>query len=239
MRRHHLGLLPPLIEPADLRADPLAEAVWADVATLRVTLDWARQYLCRPHPELGRKGNVCPYVEASLAKRSFLLAVHRGRPDGPGQVADLLVRYRDWFAELEPRTGPEAQFKTVLVLFPDLPADRVHEVVDGAQQVLKALFVPAGLMVGEFHDGPPDKPGLWNPDFRPLHSPVPLLAIRHMVPTDFLFLQHTEAFVAVYLARFGSRVPGYLLGPVRAAAARFGLPLPGTAPSAAYPKGPA
>jgi hypothetical protein len=32
------------------------------------------------------------------------------------------------------------------------------------------------------------EPGLRNPDFRPLRSPVPMLAIRHMVESDLLFM---------------------------------------------------
>ena len=62
-------------------------------------------------------------------------------------------------------------------------------------------------MLGEFHSGPPAKGGLWNPDFRPLHSPVPLLAVRHMVATDLPFLIDDAAALRSYLERFGSTAP--------------------------------
>jgi hypothetical protein len=81
-------------------------------------------------------------------------------------------------------------------------------------------------MIGEYHEGPPDKAGLWNSRFRPLRSPVPLLAIRHMVPTDFPFLSLDDDHVAAYLQLFGDRVPTHLQPQVSAATARMGKGLP-------------
>ena len=42
-------------------------------------------------------------------------------------------------------------------------------------------------MLGEFHNRT-ESPGLHNPNFRPLRSPIPLLAIRYMVEVDLPFL---------------------------------------------------
>jgi hypothetical protein len=190
---------------------------------LRAVFRWAREYLCQPHPELGRKGPVCPFVQGALDRGTFFLAVHRGETVRPGELDDVLLVYRDWFRELEPRTGPAAQFKTILLILPDLPQAAATEVVDATQARLKPRYVAEGLMIGEFHDGPPPKGGLWNPDFRPLRSPVPLLAIRHMVPSDFPFLADRRDFVAAYLRLFGGSVPSALRSRVREAAARFGL----------------
>jgi len=62
-------------------------------------------------------------------------------------------------------------------------------------------------MIGEFHNGPPDKGGLWNPAFRPLRSPVPMLVVRHMVPTDYPFLRDDPDQSRAYLRLFGDQVP--------------------------------
>jgi hypothetical protein len=43
------------------------------------------------------------------------------------------------------------------------------------------------MMIGEFWPGH-TMPGLHNHSFRPLAAPVPMLAIRHMVVSDLLFL---------------------------------------------------
>jgi hypothetical protein len=66
-----------------------------------------------------------------------------------------------------------------------------------------------GLMLGEFHANN-ESPGLRNPDFRPLRSPIPMLAIRHMVDSDLPFLiretyapEERSAFLRSYLFRLG------------------------------------
>lgn len=224
MLTHPTLPVPPLVEPDDL-ADPLPEPLRAAAAPLRATLDWARQYLCRPHPELGRKGDVCPFTESALARHTFFMAVCGGRPDDPEDIAETVGAYRDWFLGLSPTSGPDAQFKTILVLFPDLTRTDLP-VVDAAQRMLKQAYVSRGLMIGEFHDGPPDKAGLWNAEFRPLRSPVPLLAIRHMVATDFPFLSLDDNHIAAYLQLFGDRVPSHLRSQVSQATARLGKAVP-------------
>ncbi|GAB3510667.1 DUF6875 domain-containing protein [Amycolatopsis cihanbeyliensis] len=194
----------PLIEPSDFAAARLPDAVAEHEDSLRRIHGWAREYLCRPNPRLGRRGDVCPFTGTSLRKGLFLVSVHTGQPADPAELSGLLLHYRDWFTELSPRTEPDAQFTTILVLFPNLTDVTL---IDRTQGALKREYTESGLMIGEFHPGPPDKGGLWNPDFRPLRAPLPLLAIRHMVPTDLPFLRDDEATVAAYLRRFGDRLP--------------------------------
>ena len=179
---------------------------------------WAHSYLSEPHPELGRPGRVCPFVPGSLRSRNFFVAVEPGKAEG---VTGTVLRYRDWFRALEPHDGAEAQFKTVLILFPDV----APTLIDATQEVLKPAFVDAGLMLGQFHPVPPDEGGLWNPDFRPLRSPVPLLAIRHMVASDLPFLTRDRRHLESYLARFRHTVPARLQKRLSAAAANHGLAL--------------
>lgn len=190
---------------------------------LCTVVDWAWHYLCRPHPELGRRGPVCPYTRLSLDAGTFYLAVRPGRPTGAAEVTELLESYRDWFTEIEPMDGQASQLKTILVLFPDLPAEDRTLIIDATQQRLKSEYVARGLMIGEFHDGPPDKAGLWSQEFRPLRSPVPLLAIRHMVPTDLAFLEHDPVYLSAYLDRFAGQVPANMLARLHRALTRFDL----------------
>lgn len=219
-----------LVELSDLVLDPPPPEAARDLGPLRTIVDWAEEYLCRPHPELGRSGPVCPYVEAAMRKGLFFLTVVRGDDLGRDDVARRIVGFRDWFLRLPPEgSHGDAGLKTILVLFPDLPQDRVREVIDTTQEELKPEYVPKGLMIGEFHAGPPDKAGLWNEDFRPLRSPVPMLVIRHMVPTDFAFLRGEKHFVEAYLAVYGDQIPSHLRREVREAARGFGVYVPGAA----------
>ncbi|MEV4835300.1 DUF6875 domain-containing protein [Nonomuraea sp. NPDC049486] len=198
-----------LFDPADVEADPAAHPLIGEHrADLRAVVEWARAYLCRPHPELGRLGPVCPYAQASLDRGAFRLAIQPGGGHTVESLSALLAPYRDWFLDLAPRRMPAAQSTTILVLLPGMRDAR--EVIDAAQCALKDAYVGHGLMIGEFHDGPPDKAGLWNPGFRPLRSPVPMLVIRHMVPTDLPFLISEEAHLAAYRDLFGEQVPGHL-----------------------------
>jgi hypothetical protein len=196
-----------LLGVEDIEHDVLPPGMAAYRAELRTIVEWARQYLSKPHESLGRNGNVCPFVQASIDKRRFYVTVFPGRPDEASAVAAALLPFRDWFLELAPRGTAAARLTTILVLFPDLLPQDIDRVIDASQEKLKSDYVSRGLMIGEFHDGPPDKGGLWNPEFRPLRSPVPLLAIRHMVPTDFAFLRQSRDHTLAYLRQFASQVP--------------------------------
>lgn len=215
-----------LVEVADLEsAGALPEPASAFERPLRTIHRWTEEYLCQPHPELGREGPVCPYVRSSLRKGLFFFTVCPGTGLTPERVEARVAALRDWFLELEPRQGNDAIFKTILCLFPDVALERTPHLIDAVQEKLRPLYVAHGLMVGEFHARPPEKAGLWNQEFRPLRSPVPMLVIRHMVVTDLAFLKDDRGLVASYLKRFGSAIPAHLREAVREAASRHGLNL--------------
>lgn len=213
-----------LVAPSDVERDLLPGHLRRYRPHAEKVIAWAHAYLCRPHPRLGREGPVCPYTQPSLERSLFWLAFHPGADPPPHEAAAAVGRCRDRFLRLEP-AGPEAQYKTILVLFPDLHAARAPAVVDAVQAALKPEFVAAGLMIGQFHPRC-GEPALWNRGFRPLRSPVPLLAIRHMVRTDAAFLTTDAGSLAAYLQRFGDAVPARLEPAVREAARRFGLEVP-------------
>lgn len=213
-----------LVELSDLRQDTPPARISDSVEPLRQIVAWAEEYLCRPHPELGREGPVCPYVQIAMKKGLFYLTVCRGRDFGRDGIEGALMAYRDRFLRLEPQKGPEAALKTILILFPDLLPDDVPTLIEETQERLKGSYVEKGLMLGEFHAGPPRKAGLWNTEFRPLRSPVPMLVIRNMVPTDFAFLHHDKGFVETYLSRYRDGVPAHLREEVRQVAEGFGIP---------------
>jgi hypothetical protein len=107
------------------------------------------------------------------------------------------------FHQLPPTEGPDVLLKTVLILFPEVTA---YGLIDEAQRRLKEKFVAMGLMIGQFYPGC-DEPGLWNPEFRPLRSPLALLAIRHMVSSDFPFLATKTEWIERYLKKFAPSIP--------------------------------
>lgn len=231
MRTHPTDPRLYLVELADFRTVPLAPVIQENMEPLRAIVHWATDYLCSPHPDLGRRGAVCPFTNPSMKRNLFFLTVMRGADLRADDVEQVVRSYRDWFLEMEPHDPRQAQYKSINILFPDIPEDAWTTLIEATQDRLKGEYVPHGIMIGEFHPGPPDKAALRNPDFRPLRSPVPLLSIRHMVPTDFAFLRDRPDFMAAFVQRHGDKIdslPGTMPAEVREVAAAFGLALPGT-----------
>ncbi len=185
---------------------------------------WAREWLCTPHPELGRSGPMCPFVPAALQKRLLFGAVYERADLDVTKIKAILLQEMERFVALEPVSGNEAQFKALLVIFPNLPGTDGEKLVEIVQEELQLHFVPNGLMVGEFHARPPEKGGLWNTEFRPLYSPIPMLVIRHMVPTDLLFLKDRRELFLEYLKIYGNAVPERFREQFEQAAERHQLP---------------
>jgi hypothetical protein len=174
-----------------------------DSAALTTAASWATEFLTNPHADLGRDGEVCPFTGPSMRLHAFYMTVSADR-----QLDDVMTTmrfYREWFPELEPTAGPSAQLRTILVVFPNL-AGGAGAVLDAAQEELKFEFVGQGLMIGQFHSDC-SVPGVHNPNWRPLRSPVPILAIRYMVAGDGRFLVGDAYHLGSYLAYFGTKVP--------------------------------
>jgi hypothetical protein len=195
-----------LVEAGDIASLHDAAFTPSERAALRETLDWTRSYLCAPHGDLGRPGPVCPFTRPALERHGVWLTTD------PSPTIDLqttparLLAYRDWFVELAPPSTTASQYATIIMVFPGLLPDTSPTALDELQRELKPAFVRDGLMIGQFYPTC-DEAGLWNPEFRPLRSPVPLLAIRWMVPSDFPFLTGHADHVGPYLARYASELP--------------------------------
>lgn len=156
-------------------------------APLGATVDWVRKFLSRPHPDLGRAGPVCPFTPMALELDTiWLVEIEESAPDMQ-RMHDLIEQCRQVFMETEPREGPMAINKVIMVVFSAMSSDDAPW-IDALQATLKPNFVDAGLMLGEFHSRN-DTPGLRNEAFRPLRSPIPMLVIRHMVESDLPFLK--------------------------------------------------
>ncbi len=178
-----------------------------DLPYLIEITEWVKDFLGNPHPDLGRPGPVCPFVPQSLKSNNLQLAVIRPQKLETKQIEEIVFLYRDIFLKIEPRVGQAALNKAIILIFPDVHIDDTSRLIDSVQQKLKPFFVEQGLMLGEFHNRT-ESPGLHNPNFRPLRSPIPLLAIRHMVESDLPFLQATDdlglriRFLLAYLQLF-------------------------------------
>lgn len=172
---------------------------------------YLREFLAKPHPLVGRKGPVCPFVPGSLRMDAMYVSVIKTGKKTSQAIAKVKACARQFvtrFHELEPQKGRKAAYKAVVLIFPDVPLHKAPKVIDDVQSKLKPDFVAKGLMIGEFHLRN-NACGLRNESFYPLRTPHPAIAIRRIVPTDLVFLTPTKypvelrkKFLNSYLEQF-------------------------------------
>jgi hypothetical protein len=157
----------------------------------QVMLCFVRQLVAKPNPLLGRKGPVCPFIPKSLQLDAVRMTVVRTRAmprhNLRRALGELLVDFIPMFEAMQPTTGRQRVYKTVIFIFPDIALSDASDVIDGTQADVKHRFVAKGLMVGEFHAAK-NETGLHNSSFFPLRAPFPCLVVRHMVPGDLVFM---------------------------------------------------
>jgi hypothetical protein len=193
------------VQPTNLFSnDPATRAAEHPRATeLR---QWTREHLCRPHPDLGRAGPVCPYTGRAVAHQYLWVAFIEGRHIDTQRITAIVDDMNDLFPTLPPQHDPDAKLKAFLAVFPDLTE---YTNIDTVQLEQKTRFVDKGLMIGQFYPGC-TAPGLHNPAFPALDAPLPMLAIRHMAPTDFPFLNTRHEWIDTYLKIFAPAIPGFI-----------------------------
>lgn len=148
-------------------------------------IEWLYGNVMQPHPSLGRRGAVCPFLEpATKAGRVSLNVV---AVESRAAFERLRSVAADSLRRIVHAGDRGGRYESVLFI----PVGTDHTALVGAvtwvQQELRAEAVDRGCMVGEFFPGHP-APGVHSAEFRPLQSPRPILGIRTMVDTDILFL---------------------------------------------------
>jgi hypothetical protein len=173
--------------------------------------EWIKNFLAKPHTDLGRSGKVCPYIPSALKSDSIQLAVIRPQILLESEIEKIVKNYREIFIKTEPTAGEALIHKVFLLIFPDIKIENIPTLIDGVQKKLKLLFVEAGMMLGEFHMRN-QSTGLHNPNFYPLRTPIPMLAIRFMVEPDLPFLNISSdepqlriKYLEAYLQHFANQ----------------------------------
>jgi hypothetical protein len=175
----------------------------SDLDALRAVADWIKTYVVKPHKDLGRGGTVCPFVPGSLERKTLWLAPEQiADRDGP-EVVELMDGYRRLLLDTRPTDGDDVIYNVIVVVFPDLPADRAQGVFD---DVLEQLAVPSyvddGILFGPYYEGH-EGTAIYNSSFRPFRSPVPFLFVRHGVTGDWKFFLDDEELLSLWARRNG------------------------------------
>jgi hypothetical protein len=182
------------------RAGELAES---DLEALRAVAEWIRAFVVKPHKDLGRAGTVCPFVPRSVERKVLWLAPEQiADRDGP-DVVELVRGYTRLFWETQPTGGDDADYKVIVVVFTDLPADRAQGVFeDVMQQLAVPSYADDGILFGPYYEGN-EGTAIYNSRFRPFQSPVPFLFVRPGVITDWKFFLDNDEWLNLWARRYG------------------------------------
>jgi hypothetical protein len=158
-----------LLLPDELQeAGRTSDLATTDRDALRAVSAWIEDFVARPHRDLGRAGAVCPFVPGSLERRTLWLAAEHVADLGVPEVVELMDDYKRLFLEVAPAGGEDAIYKTIIVAFPDLPAERAGALFDGVlEQLAEPSYEEDGIIFGPFYDGN-EGTALYNSSFRPL-----------------------------------------------------------------------
>lgn len=148
--------------------------------------NWLRARIAAHNSDLGRTGDVCPYVAGALTNGTVHYALVAGDDLTALNVTAVVGSLGISFDQVRTQSR-RPELETVIILFPEMAVDILEPIIFDVHHTLKDSFVRAQRMLGEFLPDY-DAPGIHNPRFRPLTAPVPLLVIRSMVSNDAIFL---------------------------------------------------
>jgi hypothetical protein len=182
------------------RTRELAES---ELSALHAVADWITSFVAKPHKDLGREGAVCPFVPGSLERKTLWLAPERIADPSVPAVIELMNGYIRALLDARPTYGDDEKLKVIVVVFPDLPADRAQGLFDDVLQALTApSYAEDGVLFGPFYEGN-EGTALYNASFRPFTSPVPFLFVRLGVVSDWKFFLDNEDMLNLWGRRFG------------------------------------
>ncbi len=193
----------PLFNLLDIQENNVPLSYFGYSTALQLFSVWVDDFLAKSNTGLGRTGAVCPYVQYSNEHKYFKVGIFEDIGPTQEEVIDIIRGLKSVFTEMEPTGEKEKKFKAITILFPKLKSEEIADIIDDIQSLLKPEFVQQGLMIGQFYENC-QQGGLRNSNFRPLQSPVPLLAIRYMVETDWPFLAGDALLENAYNDIFGS-----------------------------------
>jgi len=163
---------------------------------------WLEDYLGQPHPQLGRTGEICPYIKSAIRKSHVSYRCYDEVTElSVERMAEILL-FEGVALEraLDPK-DPDSDFTAVCVLFPRLRGEDFANAA-GAHARIKGALMSRGTMLAVFFPGF-EKQGIYNPEFKLYQSPFPIAALRPMAVRDLPFVEFNREAFEEYRRRFG------------------------------------
>lgn len=152
------------------------------ITALAPVTEWIRDYVRRPHPQIGRRGPVCPRVPLALQTGSIHLAAVAADDSTDANLRAWTHQLFEQFHHLPPK-APDDRDKTLGIVITGAHDCQLCEQVNLVQSELKAQFLEAGLLLGKFHRYLTTR-AVHNPEFVPGRSPAPMIMLRYLIQSD-------------------------------------------------------
>src|SRR5262249_99504 len=78
-----------------------------DLNALHAVADWIKTFVAKPHKDLGRAGNVCPFVPGALERKVLWLAPEQIAERSAPDVVQLINGYKRLFLGAQPIDGDD------------------------------------------------------------------------------------------------------------------------------------
>lgn len=182
-------------------------------ATFRAGLAWIKRFIMQPHPDLGRKGPVCPFAQpAHEARAMHFCALDVGEMSFDVFI-DVMMRLTFSFDRVAANMSGRSDLLSLCVFPRNLRAESYYKFVDYAHSMLKPFYMNAGLMLGEFHPLSAVR-GAHSEMICPMRSDVPIFVIRSIALHDILFIDRQSGALGIrihelecYLRGVGNLLP--------------------------------
>jgi len=164
---------------------------------------WMEDYLGQGHAELGRNGEICPYIKSALRKDHVSYRCYDAVTTITArEIADIFLRECVALEGLLDPRDEDADLTAICVLFPRMQPVHFQRMAE-AHQLAKGVLMSRGVMLAVFYPGY-EKQALYNPDFKLYQSPYPVAALRRMAVRDIAFLEYNREAFADYRRRFAA-----------------------------------
>lgn len=163
--------------------------------------DWLTDYPMKHHVDLGRSGTVCPFVKQASGLEILRFGVNLA---GPEDEHSVFGEIRSSFGELKQIPAPRGRerLRTIAIGFPNCAGEDGIAMLERVYKRHKYYTLVHSRMIAFFHSGA-ETHGLWNDAFRPMRSPMPVLAVRYLIEQDAVFAARHKLMTLPYLLRFG------------------------------------
>jgi uncharacterized protein DUF6875 len=181
---------------------PAIELKPSDVRLAARVLDWLTNHIAQPHPEIRRRGPMCPFVGPAVAHDELTIVVQRGVDGSDAAELERVVRGRiDTYRAERPIDPRSEKHHAVVLVLPDVVSSQTAA-LDAVHAAVKNELMEHGVMLGQFHSTC-DVPAARNPDFPVQRADIPCFALRPMTLHDILFIHDDDFRFAQYRKIFG------------------------------------